>query len=442
MILQKMMNGDSSAKKLNNRIDFSIKDLALQKDRMNFSPKEYQRFFRASNEWQQQFIKSFFSTNIIIPEFCFRFGENIPLDFKAEIMDGQQRATSIIRFIDNKIALPEDGDLEFFNLGDDYDYDLRGKHYRNLPNEVRDYYLSYELSSQVYIDLSAEEAGDRFVNVLNNHTGLNKQEKRQAITSKMSRYVQEKSRFNPYKVFQTKAGGVHLKFIHKGEHTKLDVDKTLAEIIYCVMSDQYKTKGVGGAAIDEFYKNQSRNFQHEFKTGHIDKVMNFVNQSMRGVPMAKEMISYKAFRNYCVMVSQMIKSRNKIDPINFMNAYIQTIINLKKPELRADGLTATPYELRMRGNGKEDTCVTFDLLWKEMSMVTYESTQLDEQRTFPRDVVKQAYFEQDGICAICGTRMPEFGEDIHGDHVLLYKDGNPTSPDNCDAVHASCNLRK
>jgi 5-methylcytosine-specific restriction endonuclease McrA len=77
-----------------------------------------------------------------------------------------------------------------------------------------------------------------------------------------------------------------------------------------------------------------------------------------------------------------------------------------------------------------------------MSLVTYESTQLDEQRTFPRDVVKQSYFEQDGICAICGTRMPEFGEDIHGDHVLLYKDGNPTSPDNCDAVHASCNLRK
>ena len=60
MVLQKMMNGDSSAKKLNNRIDFSIKDLTLQKDRMNFSPKEYQRFFRASNEWQQQFIKSFF----------------------------------------------------------------------------------------------------------------------------------------------------------------------------------------------------------------------------------------------------------------------------------------------------------------------------------------------------------------------------------------------
>ena len=442
MILQKMMNGDSSVKKLNNRIDFSIKDLALQKDRMNFSPKEYQRFFRASNEWQQQFIKSFFATNIIIPEFCFRFGENIPLDFKSEIMDGQQRATSIIRFIDNKISLPEDEDLEFFNLGDDYDYDLRGKHYRNLPNEVRDYFLAYEMSAQVYIDLSAEEAGDRFVHVLNNHTGLNKQEKRQAITSKMSRYVQEKSRFNPYKVFQTKAGGVHLKFIHKGEHTKLDVDKTLAEIIYCVMSDQYKSKGVQGGAIDEFYKNQSRNFQNEFKTGHIDKVMNFVNQSMRGVPMAKEMISYKPFRNYCVMVSQMIKSRNKIDPINFMNAYIQTIINLKKPELRADGLTATPYELRMRGNGKEDTCVTFDLLWKEMSLVTYESTQLDEQRTFPRDVVKQAYFEQDGICAICGTRMPEFGEDIHGDHVLLYKDGNPTSPDNCDAVHASCNLRK
>ena len=110
--------------------------------------------------------------------------------------------------------------------------------------------------------------------------------------------------------------------------------------------------------------------------------------------------------------------------------------------LCADGLDQTPYELRMRGNGKEDTQVTFDLLWKELSLVTYESTTLDKNRTFSREVVREAYYDQEGICAICGTEMPEFGPEIHGDHVLLYKDGNPTTPENCDAVHASCNVRK
>ena len=108
----------------------------------------------------------------------------------------------------------------------------------------------------------------------------------------------------------------------------------------------------------------------------------------------------------------------------------------------AEGLSGTPYQLRMRGNGKEDTTSAIDMLWKEMSKVTYKSIQLDETREFTREEVKSSYWDQDQICPICETEMPEFGPEIHGDHVLLYKDGNPTSPDNCDAVHASCNLRK
>jgi hypothetical protein len=443
MSLTKVMSGDSSAIKRNNRIDFSIRELIAEEDRVDFSPKEYQRYFRASDEWQSQFIKSFFLNKIIIPEFAFRFGKNIPASgVLAEIMDGQQRATTIHHFVKNDIALPMDDELEFFELGD-FTYDLRGKIFRELPNEVRSYFKDYELSAMVYEDLTAEQAGHLFVEILNNSTELNAQEKRQAISSAMSRWVQEKSRFKPLKVFETVAkGSPKLKWIHKGEHTRLDVDKCLAEIAYMVRSDTYKTKGVTGASINEFYRREAKMHQDDFKTAHIEAVLNFANSSMRMSPEAKDMISYKQFRNYCVIVSDLMKARQKLDPVDFMGAYIQAIKNLRDKSLCADGLDQTPYELRMRGNGKEDTQVTFDLLWKELSLVSYKSTTLDKNRTFSREVVREAYYDQEGICAICGTEMPEFGPEIHGDHVLLYKDGNPTTPENCDAVHASCNVRK
>jgi hypothetical protein len=443
MTLQKLMEGDTSVINPNQRISFSIHELDKVKDKINFSPKEYQRFFRATEDWQSQFLKSFFLKAIIIPEFCFRFGEHIPLNYLSEIMDGQQRATTLMRFLQNKISLPDDDILEFVDtINEDFTYDLRGKYFKELPFVVRQFFMDYELSSQVYMNLTPEEAGDRFVNVLNNQNGLNGQEKRQAISSAMSRFVQDKSRFKPYSVFETESDEKSMRWIANADHKTLDVDKTLAEIIYCIVSDNYKTKGVTGKCLDDFYRSQSKHFQNEFKTGHIDKVMKFVNQSMSNVPMAKEMIALKPFRNYCVMVSDLMKSNIKIDPVDFMNCYIQAIVNLKDVKLRAEGLSATPYELRMRGSGKEDTMTAFDLLWKEVSKVNYFSVQLDSKRTFTREQVKISYIKQDGICAICNTEMPEFGSEIEGDHVLLYKDGNPTTQDNCDAVHGSCNRRK
>jgi hypothetical protein len=442
-VLRKLIEGDKSVVGANNRISFTIGELQKLKDKINFSPKEYQRFFRASLQWQEQFMMSFFLRGIIIPEFCFRFGKHIP-SLLGEIMDGQQRATTIVlRYLENKFGLPTCAELEFIEIpGCDFTYDCRGKFYKDLPIEVRDYLLDYELSAQVYLDLTPEQAGDIFVNVLNNSTSLNPQEKRQAISSPMSRFVQEKARFKPYPLFETKEKkGNELKWIAKAEHKALDVDKMLAETIYMISSDTYKSKGVGAKALDDFYRTHSRN-QKEFNSKHIDNVMTFVNQSMRQVPEAKNFIPLKLLRNYCVMVSDLKKAKVKIDPVDFMRCFIKAVINLKDQKLRSKGMTKTPFEMFMNNSSKFDTNSALDALWKEVSKITFYNIQLDSKRTFTREEVQIAYINQEGICAICETEMPEFGPEIEGDHVLLYKDGNPTTPDNCDAVHGSCNRRK
>jgi hypothetical protein len=444
MILRQLMEGDTTGVNRNRRIAFTIRELSDVKDKMNFSPREYQRFFRAVQQWQEQFMKSFFLSQIIIPEFCFRFGKHIPHGFLAEIMDGQQRATTIVkRYLENEFSLPNDEELEFVEIPDcDFTYDCRGKFFKELPFSVREYLMDYELSSQVYVDLTPEEAGEIFVNVLNNSTSLNAQEKRQAISSPMSRFVQDKCRFTPYPIFETKENKNELKWVAKAEHRALDVDKMLAETIYMISSDTYKSKGVGGKAIDDFYRTHARMHQKEFKSNHINKVMTFANQSMRQVPDAKKFIPLKLLRNYCVMVSDLMKSNVKIDPVDFMRCFIKAVINLKDPKLRAKGMTKTPFEAFMNGSGKFDTNSALDALWKEVSKVQYFSVQLDSKRTFTREEVHTAYINQEGICAICETKMPEFGSEIEGDHVLLYKDGNPTTHENCDAVHGSCNRRK
>ena len=432
------------------RLSFTVAEFWNQKTVIELSPKQYQRYFRADTDWQEQFMKSFFVSDIIIPEIALRFGTGIPVGL-VETMDGCQRMSTLISFRENLVRLPDDDELEFVKVeGEDYTFDLRGKTYTELPSAVKDSFDKYELTSQVYYNLTPERAGIIFVEVLNNQNKLEAQEKRQAISSAMSRWVQQTARFDPIEsntscksVFQVIDGKPStLKWLSKAEHTKLGADQCLAEIIYMISSDTWKSQGVTGNQINKFYKIQAKNFQNEFNSKLIEKVLIFVNQSMRQVPKAKDTLSFKQFRNYCVMYSEMLKAKVSVDPINFMICYLEAIKNLSDKKLCAEGLSGTPYQLRMRGNGKEDTTSAIDMLWKEMSKVTYESIQLDETREFTREEVKASYWDQDQICAQCDTKMPDFGPEIHGDHVLLYKDGNPTTPDNCDAVHASCNLRK
>lgn len=437
---------DTPSNGIPKRCGFTIAEIKALRDKIDLSPEAYQRFFHADEDWQQKFLSSFFINEIVIPEIALRLGTGIPKEgILAEVMDGCQRVSTLFAFIDNEIPLPDLEELEEVPVpGEDFTYDIRNLTYKTLPIPVRDMFDEYEITAQMYYNLSPERAGHMFVNVLNNTNTLNAQEKRQAVSSAMSRQVQQWSRFNNLDLFETLECGNKLKWVANAEHKRLEVDKTLAEICFMLTSETFTTKGTTGSVIDYYYNQQAKMSQYEFKNSkHIETVLKFVNQSMRNHKTAKNKLALKPLRNYAYIVSRMLKAKIKIDPVNFVDVYLKAIKALcGKDRIQDKSLSGTPYQLRMRGNNKEDTVVALDLLWKEMSRITFNQTQLDSKRTFTREEVLDAYEEQKGICAICGEEMPEFGEDIHGDHFLLYKDGNPTTPDNCDAVHASCNWRK
>ena len=166
------------------------------------------------------------------------------------------------------------------------------------------------------------------------------------------------------------------------------------------MSDSYITQGVSSGQITKFYKKQAESYQDNFDSTHVEKVLTFVNQSMRGVPKAKT-LTLRAFRNYCVMISQMLKAKVSVNPIDFMNCYLKAIDNLSDKKLVPADLTKTPYQALMSGSKASDTNGVFKLLWKEMSLITYKSTQLDLVRDFTRKETEDAYWAQDKICAIC-----------------------------------------
>ena len=436
--LKELLDGEVELK----RIFFTNEDLWNNRTDIEVSPDAYQRFFQADEAWQQLYLASFYNPMIVIPEIALRVGEYIPKGL-AEVMDGCQRVSTSFAFKENKVSLPNIENLKFWTDPDDNHYDLRNNFWRDLPRPAKEQFDNYQMHAQVYKDITPEQAGFLFVEVLNNSNTLNAQEKRQAISSDMSRQVQEWARLDNHGMFDTKSDNMTLKYIAGAEHKRLDVDKTLAEVCYMLSTDDFLKTGTTGKTIDLFYREQANLYQNDFKTKKfVERVLTQVEHGFKGFTTAKT-LALKPWRNYVYLYSKMLKANIKVDPIEFVKVYKTAIKNLKDKKLVADGLTGTPYELRMRGNGAEDTKVALKLLEMEMSKVSFKQTQLDSRRTFTDEEVAHAYEEQKGICAICGEHMGEFDRTlIHGDHFLLYKDGHPTTPDNCDAVHASCNWRK
>ena len=413
--------------------------------RINLTPKAYQRNFHADKAWQQQFLVSFFVEGIVIPEIALRLGENIPEDWDSEVMDGCQRVSTILAFVRGEVDLPEVDALKAIMFdGAPMTEDLRGLSYKKLPPLAKDHFGNQGLGAMLYYDIDSLRAGFLFTDVLNNTNTLNPQEKRQAIASPMSIQIQNWTRFDQvHPMFETKTNG-DLKYIKGANHSRLDVDKTLAELVYMLQNSRkqdFTKTGTTGKVITDFYKEQALYSPEKFdNAGFVQRILSLVNQGVRGVKTGKEM-GLKQWRNYAYLVGEITANGNKIDPLEFLRVYRKAVDNLKKVPAM-DGLTGSPYELRMRGNGGEDTKVALQLIRDEMNVIGFAKVLQDKQRIFKRDQVRIAFDEQKGICAICKEEMPEFNEDVHGDHILLYKDGHPTTQENCAAVHSTCNWRK
>ena len=67
-------------------------------------------------------------------------------------------------------------------------------------------------------------------------------------------------------------------------------------------------------------------------------------------------------------------------------------------------------------------------------------SDLDPRRVFSRSEVRRAWELQDRLCALCRRNIPF--DLMHGDHIVAWSLGGPTTFANLQALCGSCNLRK
>jgi Protein of unknown function DUF262 len=106
---------------------------------------------RDAEQWDERkeslFIESILN-NLTVPAFFFSQGD----DQKIEVVDGQQRLTTVLKYADNKFAL-SDADSMVYLTPQSVHY--RGKLYQDLPEELKAVFNDYP-QTIIYLPQSLE----------------------------------------------------------------------------------------------------------------------------------------------------------------------------------------------------------------------------------------------------------------------------------------------
>ena len=159
---------------------WSIYSVKFRRPKLNLHP-QYQRGPTWSLGQRQRFIDSLLS-DFDIPKFYLRKCDGSESEYEWEVVDGQQRLTSIWKFLDDEFPLMIDSDKVA-------GHEVAGKFFNDLPDVVQDKLQSYGLTV-VELEADNQEIEEMFLR-LQDGDPLNSAEKRNAIFGSMRDFVHQ-----------------------------------------------------------------------------------------------------------------------------------------------------------------------------------------------------------------------------------------------------------
>lgn len=152
------------------------------RDKINIRP-DYQRSF----VWGKSNKGSYVDTIVrdeYSPEVIFAVPHDEP-SYEREVLDGQQRLTTILQFMANEIKVDKNTLIQI----DGETYDISDKYYSELPQKIKDRVDGYPLNI-VLLDGTRLEY-EKMFKKLQNGVALNEAERRHAISGEVQRVVKK-----------------------------------------------------------------------------------------------------------------------------------------------------------------------------------------------------------------------------------------------------------
>lgn len=299
--------------------------------------------------------------------------EDDPNEPRYEVLDGQQRTLSLCEYVDGNFSVDEKG-------------------FSNLPSDIREKILDYELFVYVCEGTDSEKLEwFRIINIAGEQ--LTDQELRNAVYA--GPWVSDAKRY----FSKTSKTGSAAKGIDADDYLKGTAIRQ--EYLECAIR---WAAAAEGKSIEGYMAEHQHDPSAVMLWNYFCSVINWVKDIFPTYRKEMKGLSWGLFYNEH-------HERRDLDP---------KALEERVSELMADEdvqKKAGVYEYLLTGNEKALSIRAFD------------------QRT-----KREAYERQGHKCAICGEEF-EF-EAMHGDHIKPWSRGGHTTPDNCQMLCRDCNLKK
>jgi len=350
-----------------------------------------------------------------------------------EVIDGQQRLTSIFSFIDGKFPDGKEFKLKKLKILDE----LTGSTFAKLDDSNKKSILKRGLSViKIRQNSNDDIKFEMFERLNTNITRLNAQELRNCMY---------RGEYNDF--IKHLAKNQDFQFIiDKPDYNKRMLDSELVLLFLAFYNKNYELyKGNMKQFLnDEMRKNRSLNVVDKEELESVFK---------KSVDLIRTVFGKNAFRFYSIDKNSKIGGyeSNKLNQglflilmygfINYSKNQIMPFADLLREELLNLQIHNDEFIDSVTGSGtnsKEKTQIKIDI-WKN-NLKGVLGYPINEPRGFSKNL-KISLFEQNNTCKICNQKILSV-EDCEIDHITCYWKGGKTIPDNAQLTHRICNRIK
>lgn len=405
---------------------------------------EYQRGEAWSLIQKATFIDSLFRS-YPVPALFFHVVESPGLDDepakKYEIVDGQQRLTSLRDFRDGKVKLLDVGERSKLRVPKRIrakSAPWAGKYYADLSTELQREFENREITVfQIGADAHPDEVRDLFIR-LQSGTALSRQQIRDAWPGNLGPYIEHMAG----KLDKPAANRLFTVIDKRGQRSE-DEDQrdyhvadrqTCAQLLRIFLArerDPYAYPSVSANDLDSLYHEYTDFEPRGELAQRFEHVLSATGEVFEKV---KSRLGNRAkFRRLDVTATMMFiqgvtKSENtKIDKRG-IDEIAKCVHKLQESEDKPSGKSTAGSTLQ-----------TYYAWWRD-NMPDSVVVRLDPKRTFDAEQRKAIRVRDAGKCAVCSEEASE--DEAEYDHYPVpYRDGGRTVIENGRLVHTKCHPR-
>jgi len=422
---------------------FTMEDLILKRNHITFNDTIQREYLfsdvkgSVGDMWQRKLFLSILKGEPIgQAEFWFTKG-------RVESLDAQQRMKTELAIADDCVKLPKGSIVD--------GYDVSELHYSSLPTELVDKFLKYPFNACVAVEITKDEAVDRFKK-LNDSNTLTHQDKRSPEQHILAQYIQKVSHHtrSPFKFSEMVKINDSLKLKHFGfAHKGRVLEEQMAYFFACiyhgkivnknqsVLNNMYRDVNVDDT---KFKKSNVSAFESVINT--LDKIVSSKNYANASRPKGKQNIINKSDLIQILLLIQRIQNEGgKLNTDDFIRYYINTLNKAKANKKLKYSYKGENTDFKATWRLGTDAGAfkwINDILFTELDENAYVLKDL--KRQFSKDELNQKHQEQGCSCGYCSKSLKL--ENVIGDHKIPHAQGGKTEYDNLVVSCKSCNDMK